>query len=148
MGTMIRYLWLTVGAGCLLLTHASGVLAETISEIVKRVKPAVVEIVALNPKGSPMKFGTGFFISSDGQLITNRHVIDGASSLVAFDSLGARLSFERVLSQDNWFLDLALLKFQVKDVPFLELRESSDIAEGDKIIVIGNPRGLTGTVSD
>src|SRR5258708_4703235 len=139
-------LWITV-AGCLLLTHAPA-WAETISEIVKRVKPAVVEIVVLNRKGSPTKFGTGFFVSSDGQLITNRHVIDGASSLVAFDSLGARLSFERVLSGDNWFLDLALLKFQVENVPFLKIRESQDIAEGDKVIVIGNPRGLTGTVSD
>jgi hypothetical protein len=87
---MTRYLWLTVAAGCLLPTHATA-WAETISEIVKSAKPAVVEIVALNRKGSPKKFGTGFFISSDGQLITNRHVIKGAGSLVAFDSLGARL---------------------------------------------------------
>jgi SnoaL-like polyketide cyclase len=63
---MIRYLWFTVAVGCLLLTHSTA-WAETISEIVKRVKPAVVEIVALNRKASPMKFGTGFFISSDGQ---------------------------------------------------------------------------------
>ena len=129
--------------------HATA-LAETISEIVKRAKPAVVEIVALNRKGSATKFGTGFFISSDGQLITNRHVINGASSLVAFDSLGARLPFERVISQDDDPLlpDLALLKFGVKDVPFLKFRASYDIAEGDKVIVIGNPAGLTSTVSD
>ena len=145
---MIRYLWLTVAAGCLLLTHATG-WAETISEIVKRVKPAVVEVVALNRKGSPIKFGTGFFVSSDGQLITNFHVIEGASSLAAFDSLGARLSLERVISHHNEYSeDLAILKFQVKDVPFLKLRESDDIAEGDKVIVIGNPAGLRGTVSD
>jgi hypothetical protein len=145
---MTRYMWLTVAAGCLLLTHATA-WAESISEMVKRVKPAVVEIVAFNRKGSPIKFGTGFFISSNGQLITNYHVIEGASSLVAFDSLGARLSLERVISKhDEFSEDLALLKFQVKDVPFLKLRESDDIAEGDKVIVIGNPRGLTGTVSD
>jgi hypothetical protein len=146
---MIRFWWLTVAAGCLLLTHATA-WAETISEIVKRAKPAVVEIVALNRKGAPMKIGTGFFVSPDGQLITNFHVIDGASSLVAFDSLGARLSFERVISQCDPPLlgDLALLKFQAKDVPFLKIRVSDDIAEGDKVIVIGNPTGLTGTVSD
>jgi hypothetical protein len=56
---MTRYLRLTVAAGCLLLTHATA-WAETISEIVKRAKLAVVEIVALNKKGSPTKFGTGF----------------------------------------------------------------------------------------
>ncbi len=144
---MTRYLWLTVTAGSLFLTHATA-WAETIPEIVKRVKPAVVEIVALNRKGAPTKFGTGFFVSTDGQLITNFHVIDGASSLVAFDSLGARLSFERVIRSDYPFLDIAVLKFQVKDVPFLKIRVSDDIAEGDKVIVIGNPTGLTGTVSD
>jgi Trypsin-like peptidase domain len=79
-------------------------------------------------------------------------VIEGASSLVAFDSLGARLSLERVISEENPLgPDLALLKFQVKDVSFLKVRDvrnSDDIAEGDKVIVIGNPAGLTGTVSD
>src|SRR5258708_1175025 len=143
------YLWLASAAGCLLLTHATA-WAETIPEIVRRAKPAVVEIVALNRKGSPTKFGTGFFISSDGQLITNFHVIDGASSLVAFDNQGARLSLERVMSekdQDPIEPDLALLKFQVKDVPFLKVRELAHSTEGDKVIVIGNPTGLTGTVS-
>jgi Spy/CpxP family protein refolding chaperone len=147
---MTRYSWLTAAAGCLLVTYAT-TRAETISEIVKRVKPAVVEIVALNRKGAPMKIGTGFFVSPDGQVITNFHVIDGASSVVAFDSLGARLSLERVMSekdQDPFEPDLALLKFQVKDVPFLKLRQTDDISEGDKVIVIGNPAGLTSTVSD
>lgn len=146
---MTRYWRLLVAAGYLFLTYATA-WAETIAEIVKRAKPAVVEIVALNRKGSPTKFGTGFFISSDGQLITNRHVIDEASSLVAFNILGARLALERVMSEEKDLFgpDLVLLKFQVKDVPFLKVRESDDIAEGDKVIVIGNPAGLTGTVSD
>lgn len=61
---MTRYWRLLVAAGYLFLTYATA-WAETIAEIVKRAKPAVVEIVALNRKGSPTKFGTGFFISSD-----------------------------------------------------------------------------------
>lgn len=77
-------------------------------------------------------------------------MIDEASSLVAFNILGARLALERVMSEEKDLFgpDLVLLKFQVKDVPFLKVRESDDIAEGDKVIVIGNPAGLTGTVSD
>jgi S1-C subfamily serine protease len=66
-----------------------------------------------------MKIGTGFFVSPDGQLITNFHVINEASSLVAFDSQGARLSLGRMVSEYNPFIHLALWKFQVKDVPFL-----------------------------
>jgi Trypsin-like peptidase domain len=144
----LRCLWLTVAVGVLLLARETAG-AETLSEIVKRVKPAVVEIVSLDRKASPMKFGTGFFISSDGQLITNRHVIDGASSVVALDRLGASLPLGRVMSvEDQFGPDIVLLKFHVKDVPFLKLRESDDIAEGDKVIVIGNPAGLYGTVSD
>jgi hypothetical protein len=55
----LRCLWLTVAVGVLLLARETA-WAETLSELVKRVKPAVVEIVALDRKASPMKFGTGF----------------------------------------------------------------------------------------
>jgi S1-C subfamily serine protease len=125
--------------------------ADNIPEIVKRAKPAVVEIVALDKKGSTRKFGTGFFISSDGQLVTNYHVVDGASSLLAIDYLGTRFPLEPVKYDPG--RDLALLKCQVKEVPFLKLRESdyyhpNEIAEGEKVIVIGNPSGFFGTVSE
>jgi FKBP-type peptidyl-prolyl cis-trans isomerase len=120
--------------------------ADTIPEIVRRAKPAVVEIVALNEKGSPTKLGTGFFISADGLVVTNCHVIQGANSLAAFDNHGALFGLERILacSADP---DLAVLKFRAHDVSFLEGTHSVPV-EGDKIIVIGNPTGLAGTVSD
>jgi len=142
--SMTRKLFIAVTIACLLLWQASA-RAGTTLEIVKRAKPAVVEIVALDKKGSPMKFGTGFFISSGGQLVTNYNVVDGAISLLAIDYLGIRFPLEPVKYDPG--RDLALLKCQVKEVPFLKLRESdyyhpNEITEGEKVIVIGNPSGF------
>jgi S1-C subfamily serine protease len=110
-------------------------------------KPAVVEIVAMDEKGSPVKQGTGFFISSDGLVVTNFHVIQGAASFAALDSHGALFIFEKIVAQPTG-VDLAVLKFRANDVSFLKLGRSIDKVEGEKVIVIGNPKGLEFTVSD
>jgi S1-C subfamily serine protease len=121
--------------------------ADSIPEIVAKAKPAIVEIVAIDAAGAPMKFGTGFFISRDGLAVTNFHVIDGAASLKAVGTDGSIFAFQRLVAQGTG-VDLALLQFQVTDVPFLRLGTSADKVEGEKVIVIGNPTGFTGTVSD
>lgn len=121
--------------------------ADSIPEIVKRVRPAIVEIVAMDKNGTPTKLGTGFFVSSDGLVVTNFHVVSGASSLAAINNNGATFSFEKVAARPQG-VDLAILKFGATDVPFLTLGQSTNKVEGEKVIVIGNPSGLTGTVSD
>ena len=121
--------------------------ADSIPEIVAKAKPAVVEIVAMDKDGSPTKLGTGFFVSSDGLVVTNFHVIQGATSLAAVNNNGALFLFENVVAQPA-SVDIAILKFQAHDVPFLSLGQSTNKVEGEKVIVIGNPTGLTGTVSD
>jgi tetratricopeptide (TPR) repeat protein len=121
--------------------------ADTIPEIVAKAKPAVVEIVTIDQKGSPNRLGTGFFISPDGQVVTNQHVVESAASIAAINNNGAMFQFERVVAQPAG-VDLAILKFRATDVPFLTLGKSTTAVEGQKVIVIGNPTGLTGTVSD
>jgi serine protease Do len=121
--------------------------AYSIPEIVAKTKPAVVEIVAIDEKGSTTRLGTGFFISPDGQAVTNRHVIEGAASVAAVNNNGAIFLFDRMVAQPAG-VDLAILKFRASDVPFLKLGKSTTAVEGQKVIVIGNPTGLTGTVSD
>jgi S1-C subfamily serine protease len=121
--------------------------ASPIPEIVTQTKPAVVEIVAMDQNGSPTTLGTGFFISSDGLVVTNLHVINGATSLAAISNNKAIFLFERVVAQPVG-VDLAVLQFRANDVPFLKLGKSATAVEGQKVIVIGNPTGLTGTVSD
>jgi S1-C subfamily serine protease len=119
----------------------------SLPEIVKRTKPAIVEIVAMDEKGSPTKLGTGFFVSSDGLVVTNFHVIDGAASLAAVNNNGAIFLFKSIVAHPA-DVDLAVLKFQAHDVSFLKLGESTEKVEGERVVVIGNPTGLTGTVSD
>src|SRR6516165_3123530 len=121
--------------------------ADSIPEIVAKAKPAVVEIVTTNATRTPKTLGTGFFISPDGLVVTNQHVIKGADSITAVSNNGAIFLLERVVAQPVG-VDLVVLKFHALDVPFLKLGGSTVAVEGQKVIVIGNPTGLMGTVSD
>src|SRR5215470_157734 len=121
--------------------------ANSIPEIVAKTKPAIVEIVTTDATGAPKALGTGFFISPDGLVVTNQHVIQGADSITSVSNNGAIFLFERVVAQPEG-VDLVVLKFHATDVPFLKLDKSTTAAEGQKVIVIGNPTGLMGTVSD
>jgi hypothetical protein len=121
--------------------------AETIPEIVARAKQAVIEVSALDAQGKVVGTGTAFFIRSDGLAVTNAHVIQGASRIVGVSNTGAQYWFERVVSRPPG-VDLALLKFSAVDVPYLSLGSSRTAVEGQRVLVIGNPEGLQGTVSD
>jgi tetratricopeptide (TPR) repeat protein len=118
--------------------------ADSIPGIVAKAKPAIVEIVTTEAKGTRKILGTGFFVSPNGLVVTNQHVIEGADSITAVGSNGTIFPLERVVAQPVG-LDLAVLKFHAADAPFLKLGESSTAVEGQKVIVIGNPKG---TVSD
>jgi len=118
--------------------------ADSIPEIVAKAKPAVVEIVTGDSTDTPKKLGTGFFVSPDGLVVTNQDVIEGADSITAVGDKGTIFRFEHVVAQPAG-VDLTVLKFHATDVPFLK---STTAVDGQKVIVIGNPTGLMGTVSD
>ena len=121
--------------------------AVTAPEIVAKAKSAVVQIIALDQNRQPLRTGTGFFVSGDGYLLTNNHVIEGSSSIAARTSSGATYTFESVAVRST-DPDLAELKFTTTDVPHLQLGNSNKAVEGEKVLVIGNPEGLQGSVSD
>jgi S1-C subfamily serine protease len=121
--------------------------ADTIPQLVAKTKPAVVQVIGLDQNYSPIKFGTGFFVSPDGLVVTNFHVIQGASHITALSNAGALFLFQKVVAQPLG-VDLAVLKFLATDAPFLKLGRSADAVEGQKVLVVGNPQGLQGTVSD
>jgi S1-C subfamily serine protease len=121
--------------------------ADSIPDIVAHSKPAIIEVIAFDDQNRPLKSGTGFFITSDGVAVTNFHVIQGARSVAAMTNDGAFFAFEGVLCAPPG-VDLALLKFSVHDAPWLKLGRSDTAAEGQRVLVIGNPSGLQGTVSD
>jgi putative serine protease PepD len=121
--------------------------ADSIPEIVAKAKPAIVEIVVTDATGAPKTRRTGFFVSPEELVVTNFHVVPGASSIAAINNNGAVFLFQKTVAQPPG-VDLAVLKFQANDMPFLKLGRSTENVEGERVIAIGNPTGLTGSVSD
>ena len=91
--------------------------------------------------------GSGFFISADGYVVTNNHVIDGADTIRVVLTDGRSLVAE-VVGTDV-ATDLALLRVEEEDEPFafVELDRDLDIRVGDWVVAVGNPFGLGGTAT-
>jgi serine protease Do len=105
--------------------------ADSIPEIVAKAKPAIVEITTKDASGAPKTLGTGFFVSPDGLVVTNQHVIEGASSIAAVSNQGATFLFEYVVAQPTG-VDLVVLKFHATDVPFLKLVNRQRLLKGKR----------------
>lgn len=132
----------------LLLACSIGATAQDfLPELVKRIKPSAVAIETFDAKGASLARGSGFFISSD-KIITNRHVIEKSSRVEVHLMNGSKYAAKGVLAIDGEG-DLALLQVDVPKelaVP-LPLVQSAPL-EGESIVVIGNPFGLEGSVSN
>ena len=63
--------------------------AMSTEDVFKAARSAIVEIVTQDRSGSPLLTGTGFFISNDGKLVTNRHVVEGAATIIAKTEQGS-----------------------------------------------------------
>lgn len=92
-------------------------------------------------------FGSGFVVSSDGMIVTNYHVMDGAVSAIV-EINGVTYDDVQVLAaNEEW--DLALLKVNTTDLQPLPLASTiDDVRLGEQVIAMGNPEGLKKTVSD
>ncbi|UKI37905.1 MAG: trypsin-like peptidase domain-containing protein [Clostridiales bacterium] len=91
--------------------------------------------------------GSGIIISEDGYIITNNHVVEGASSLKVILNTGEE--FTATLKGSDSRTDLALLKIEGKKFPYATLGDSTALRVGDLAVAIGNPLGqeLAGTVT-
>jgi S1-C subfamily serine protease len=89
--------------------------------------------------------GSGFVISSDGLMVTNAHVIEGANRLVAQTTEGDEYLLTVVATDSA--RDLALLKMAGWAGPFLELGDSENISAGEEVLALGSPLGLEGTAT-
>lgn len=91
--------------------------------------------------------GSGFIISKDGYILTNEHVVDGASKLTVTVT-GYSTPFTARLVGSDYDKDLAVLKIDApKALPTLPLGKSENVMVGDWVIAIGNPYGLDHTVT-
>jgi putative serine protease PepD len=124
--------------------------ATRINEIYDRVSASVVSVQVRS--GASGGSGTGFVIESDGTIVTNAHVADGAGAnaqvMVRFDDKGELIP-ARVIGSDP-SSDLAVLKVDPADAPTLvalPLADSDQVKVGDAAIAIGFPLGLDKTAT-
>jgi len=119
------------------------------SAIVAKVDPAVVDIyTTINSGGSQGEAaGTGMVLTSSGEVLTNNHVIDGAST-IHVQVVGSNVTHTaRVLGYDV-VDDVALLQMNgVSGLPTVSLADASTVAVGDSVVAIGNAGGRGGTPS-
>jgi serine protease Do len=135
-----------------------------IVEAVDRVEPAVVRIDSartVTQRQSPFGFfppgfglpqervergtGSGFLISTNGQILTNAHVVEGTEQVRV--ALTDGRSFEgKVLGSDT-LTDVAVVKIEATDLPAVSIGDSNQLQPGEWAIAIGNPLGLDSTVT-
>ncbi|HSQ34833.1 MAG TPA: Do family serine endopeptidase [Candidatus Binatia bacterium] len=134
--------------------------------IVKKVKPAVVKVISESVVQRRSAFGddffeqffnmpqrqerrsgegSGFFISADGYVLTNNHVVKDAVK-VKILTVDKEEFTARIIGTDPK-TDLALLKINAKSVPFVNLGDSSAVEVGEWVLAIGNPFGQVSTVT-
>ena len=147
---------------------------ESFADLAAEQKPAVVNISTTKinrggmmqppgfPPGSPFEdffrdffpqqpsqeshaLGSGFIISSDGYVVTNNHVVEGADEIIVKTSSGEELKAEIIGTDPK--LDLALLKISNGTLPKVKLGDSDRLRVGDWVVAIGNPFGLEQTVT-
>ncbi len=136
---------------------ASGQEPLSIVEISRRVGPAVVGITATGQSSGGMSMfglpsqtqssGSGIIISADGYIVTNNHVVQGASKLKV--TLNTLEEYDARLIGTDPQTDLAVIKVEASGLTAAVLGNSSDVEVGELAIAIGNPLGqeLAGTVT-
>ncbi len=96
-------------------------------------------------QNSYVAFGSGVIISPDGYIVTNNHVIDGADKVsITFND--ERETIAEIIGVDP-STDLALIKVEEEDLPFLTFGNSDDVKIGEWVLAVGNPFDLNSTVT-
>ncbi|MDX6529448.1 MAG: hypothetical protein QOH41_1738 [Blastocatellia bacterium] len=120
---------------------------DALPELVRRIKPSAVAIETFDARGEKLSRGSGFFIDVD-RVVTNRHVIEGAYRAEVHLNSGHTFQVKTVLAVDAEG-DVALLKV---DAPANLVRplllDRTSPQEGESVVVIGNPFGLEGSVTN
>lgn len=117
----------------------------SVAEIAKKARPSIVLITMSGRENSDNRLGTGFVISADGLIATNLHVIGEARPIAVQTSDGNKLAVTEIRAWDR-NLDLAVLKVDGKDLPALELGDSTKLEQGAPMVALGNPYGLKNSV--
>lgn len=120
--------------------------AQDIKALLKQSRGSVFLLRLYDASGQEVGGGTGFLVQ-EGVVVTNDHVVEPASRIEVVLSDERTVDALGIIARDP-DNDLALLKVPALGVPPLPVETSATLEPGDRIIVLGNPLGLSGTVSD
>jgi serine protease Do len=115
--------------------------SEAVTSAAERVGPAVVKV---EPSRRRQGIGSGVIFDSSGRVLTNEHVVRGARSVTVTLTDGRRLPAAIVGAEP--MVDIAVLQVPMKDLPVAELY-SGPLKVGQLVVAIGNPYGLSWTVT-
>jgi len=139
-------------------------LSTSLRSISKQVEPSVVQIFnsayAIQPENDPgfgtvvsqqRSSGSGIVVSSDGFIVTNAHVVQGARRLwvrLNKESASAPIHLQdaKLVGMDQQ-TDLAVIKINLTGLPFLTFADSSSLEQGQIVLAFGSPLGLENSVS-
>jgi len=119
----------------------------TAEEVFALASPAVVRVEVRDQRYALIGQGSGFFISGDGLIATCFHVIERAHFAVVKLANGSQYFVEGVAAVDR-DADLAILRVMGKELPHLDRFAATAPRVGARVFAIGNPQGLTNTLSD
>lgn len=120
----------------------------TAVEISQLASPAVVYIETYDADGYMLASGSGFILTADGQVITNYHVMAGATTAIVKLIDGTIYDVADVASYDQ-YRDVALIRLSsASNLPTVAIGDSDDVVSGEGILTIGSPIGLENTISD
>jgi tetratricopeptide (TPR) repeat protein len=108
---------------------------------------AIAKLYVYDSKRELIATASGIFISSDGKLVTNCHVIEDAADISAKLSTGAYYALKSLIGI-NKSHDLAVLQFDAKEVPYVKIKYNVEVNTGESVFAIGSPMGLENSISE
>jgi serine protease Do len=118
---------------------------EEMPEIFKRFFGQPGMPMPQQPRGGGTSFGSGFIISADGYVLTNHHVVDGASEVIVH--LTDRRELKAKVIGSDPTSDVAVLKVDAANLPTLSLSDSRNLKPGQWVLAIGSPFGFDHSVT-
>lgn len=119
--------------------------APSVEELAKKVRPSIVVIRVSGRDGRQEGLGTGFVVSAEGLIATNRHVL-GEGRPVRVETADGKSHDVKTVHAADRKLDLAILRIDATGLKPLELGDSTTLKEGQAVVAVGNPHGLRESV--
>jgi S1-C subfamily serine protease len=133
-----------VACGCGLLAQS----CKNNMTIAQRAMPAVAVIATYDAHGNAVNLGSGFVVDSSGLVVSSLHVIENAAdATVTLLTSGRAFRHPTVVGFDAR-TDLAVLRVSATGLPTLVLSRRASAVAGERVLAIGNPEGLVGSLSD